>query len=610
MDKYKYWLDQIEQEEKQHREARKMGMGAESIYLDEEKKKKFNILWSNVDTIHGAILGRTPRPDVRRRFLSDNKVERDAAIVIERALSYSLDQYDIKGTLDRVVNDHLAPGYGIPRVHYKPYMSTVMKQTELEPREEIDENGEVAVKYYNDNMEVSTESVQVQDEGAFMYQEEQELIYQEVYCSHIPWKHFHWQEASSWELVNWCAIELILDRQALIDEFGEEGKEVPLNYHYQKESITQSKEDYGTHALVYEIFDKRSKKIRYLAEGMNDFIKVIDDDLNLENFYPFPQPLWSNLKSGTLIPKPDYFFYQEQAEELEIVTKRINALTKQLKYRGFYDGMFKELGNVSSQEDGDFYPLTDFSAKLPEGDIRRLIASMPLEEIQKVIIALEQRRESIKQTIYEITGISDIVRGSTKASETLGAQQMKQQNAGMRISTKQAKVERMIRDLLRIKAELIAEKFTQETLTQMTGIEVTPEIMDLIGSDILRAYKIDVETDSTIFEDAQLEQKNRVEVLGAITQFMQQAFPAVQAGFISPEIAKEMVLFGIRSFKSGRQLEDAIEQFASESQAKQAPNQPSQPNPGDQAAGGLQGNIGMAPEGIDMPSNMAQLFGQ
>jgi hypothetical protein len=71
----------------------------------------------------------------------------------------------------------------------------------------------------------------------------------------------------------------------------------------------------------------------------------------------------------------------------------------------------------------------------------------------------------VKQTIYEVTGISDIVRGASKANETATAQQIKGQWAGLRISTRQKRFADFARDLIRLKAEVIAERFDPQTLS-------------------------------------------------------------------------------------------------------------------------------------------------
>ena len=332
-------------------------------------------------------------------------------------------------------------------------------------------------------------------------------------------------------------------------------------------------------ALVHECFDKRNRKVYVISPGYEDGpIAIHDDPLNLQGFYPFPKPLFATQTSGDLMPLPDFHFYQDQADELDEVTARINALVDMLKVRGVYDQSFEELVNVLRSGDGDLTPVKDFAARFGDGrDIESVLAFMPLEEVAKVVAGLYEQRDQIKQSIYEITGIADIVRGQTNASETLGAQQLKGQFADMRLSSRRKAVNTFFRDLFRLKAEVMAEQFSAQTLQLMTGIEVTPQIDQILKSDVLRSYKIDVETESTMAQDAEAEQKARVDALTGLTTFLQAAVPAVQAGLVPKELAKELGLFAVRGFKRGRQLEDVIERLGSEEgndpQAVQAENE-------------------------------------
>jgi len=614
LDKYKFWLDEIEREEKAHDKYRKKARQTEERYnSDTNKKQEFNILWSNTKTTQSAVLSNTPKPDVRRRFLSDSKVEREVAEVLEKALSYSTDQYDFKGTLDKIVEDLLVTGLGVSRVHYKPFFTNVKSNIDLEPKEIEDEFGVVTVRYYNDSEEILKEKVQFNDSGdPFFEGFEEKKTFEEVYTSQVPWAKFRWQVAESWNGVAWAAIDHMLTRQELVSQFGlEMGESIPLLYSTDGKQRNKDAKQ-GSHALVYEIFDKRARKYRYLAQGMQGFIKIVDDPLKLEGFYPFPEPLMDNVKSGDLVPKPEYYFYEVQALELELISRRLTKLTAQLKYRGIYDSSFPGLGDLANGEDGDLKAVDDFKNKFPKGRLEDVIAFMPLEELIRVITSLSQRREEVKQTIYEIIGISDIIRGVSKASETLGAQEIKKQFAGLRINQRQQRVERFIRDIYRIKSEIIAENFSADTLTLMTGTQVTDEMLEIMQNDLLRSYKIDVETDSTVFQDSKEEQKNRVDALSAITSFMQQAFPLIQAGFLDPEIAKEMVLFGIRSFKGARQLEDAIEAMGNKDAAGStpAPAQIGGQVPENGIPAGVQDPRGDVPEQASVPIGLEQIIGQ
>jgi hypothetical protein len=179
-------------------------------------------------------------------------------------------------------------------------------------------------------------------------------------------------------------------------------------------------------------------------------------------------------------------------------------------------------------------------------------------------------------------------------------------------------VQRFARDVIRIKAEIIAEHFSPQTLAMMTNIKLPmneaerqmmmaaadplappqppkptwEEVMALLKSDKLRGFRIDVETDSTVKPQADLEQRNRIELLTATTSFLEKAVPAVAQGFIPPDVAVEMLMFGVRAFKVGPQLEEALEQWT-DSLKNAPPPVPGMPLPG--APGAVPGDPAAQP---------------
>jgi hypothetical protein len=55
-----------------------------------------------------------------------------------------------------------------------------------------------------------------------------------------------------------------------------------------------------------------------------------------EGFFPCPKPAFGTLRPNSLIPIPDYVYYQDQAEEIDDLTDRIANLLDSLKLVGFY----------------------------------------------------------------------------------------------------------------------------------------------------------------------------------------------------------------------------------------------------------------------------------
>ena len=105
-----------------------------------------------------------------------------------------------------------------------------------------------------------------------------------------------------------------------------------------------------------------------------------------------------------------------------------------------------------------------------EKGFQNAIWMWPVENLIVVLRELMNAREACKATIYEITGISDILRGSTVASETATAQKIKSQWGSLRLKRLQKEVQRFARDLLRMMLEVAATKFSEETWAKMTGL--------------------------------------------------------------------------------------------------------------------------------------------
>jgi hypothetical protein len=150
---------------------------------------------------------------------------------------------------------------------------------------------------------------------------------------------------------------------------------------------------------------------------------------------------------------------------------------------------------------------------------------------------------------------------------------------------RQRAVQKWIRDIYKLKAEIIAEHFEPQVLQEMTGTEVTPEVMQLLRSDKLRSYRIDIETDSTIFEDAEAEKKARTEMVPRISKFMEIWGPIVQAQPVMLPLAFELLTFALQPFKIGKGVEDAIEQ-AKQQLTQMAQQQAAQPKQDPEAGQG------------------------
>jgi hypothetical protein len=532
----------------------------------------FNIFHSNIETMVPALYNSTPIPDVRRRYNDDDPVGREVSEIFERALSYQIDAYDFDNTMLSCVRDMAITSRGVARIRYVPTFG---------------EDGNVA--------------------------------YEEVVCEYVPWKTYRRGPARVWKEVPWEAFENYLSysevEKLLEDEpkRAEILKEMKFTYTAEpKKNAEQQGENLSklaARARVWEIWDKDNRKVHFICPDYTSRrLTSIDDPLGLTDFFCTPRPLSALIAPDSLVPITLLQVYEKLLEELNIVQRRILKLTGQLRPRGGYAGVSDDIKQITEADDGELVPLQSAEMFATTGKgIEGAITWFPLEATIKALEQLVLQRESIKQTIYEVTGLSDIMRGASDARETLGAQQIKQNWGSLRIQRMQMEVARFARDLFRMKSEVMSKKFSPDTFWMMTGtkyptqqekqqaqqqyqqgmqavqqgqIQPTPElqakgkelqeviekpaqeeVLHLIKSD-QRGFRIDIESDSTIRGDLQKNQEQMSLFLQGTAQFLSAVGPLVQEGVMPAELALEIYASFCRSFRLGKQAEAAIDRMA------------------------------------------------
>lgn len=562
------WLDMIEAASKEEKDWRKEADEVIGIYRSEDDAARddFNIVYSNVETTLPAIYNSTPVPDIRRRNGDRDKVGKTVSDILERSLAFSVDNYDFDLVMQSAVFDGLLPGRGLARVRYVPYM---------------DESGE-------------------------------QVVYEETACEYVPWRSFRRGPGRIWDEIPFIAFEHFLTRESLERLNPEIGPKVKLDCSTieREDEADPDKSDTQNRARVWEIWDKEKKEVVFIATGYAEKALLREKDpLQLPGFWPVPRPIQPIMTPGKLTPVAPYKAYRKLADELNEVSRRISKLVKQIRVRGGFYSEGQSLAQIMSADDGELVPLEGFGAFI-DGGLDKAIMWWPIEPQVKALAQLYQQREIIKQTIYEVTGISDILRGQSERGETATAQNIKNQWGSQRVQRLQKEVQRFARDLFRMKAHIMAGRFGIDTLVQISGIKLYPaemiesakkqaqmaqqaqqpvppemkEIIDsppreeverLLRSEIERSYRIDIETDSTIRADMTRSQEQMNQFLQVSGAYMSAVGPAVQAGQMDPETAVSIYTAFSRTFKLGKQVEDALDRLSEKARQPQ----PKKPDP-------------------------------
>jgi hypothetical protein len=111
-----------------------------------------------------------------------------------------------------------------------------------------------------------------------------------------------------------------------------------------------------------------------------------------------------------------------------------------------------------------------------------------------------------------------------------------------RLEDQKASAANFVRDLLRLKAELICQNFDPETLEAMTGETVTPEVLAILRSDFQRTCLIDIESDSTVIPDLQAEQQGMAMVMQSVQLVMQGTQQMLMTQILPPPLVLQLGL--------------------------------------------------------------------
>ncbi len=570
------WLDHISAYDRAFKKWQGRTEKILKRYRDDGRKStdssaKFNILWSNVQTLVPACFSRLPQPDVSRRFRDSDPVGRVASLILERALDFEIQHYpDYRATMKQSVHDRFLGGRGTAWARYEPH---------FRPGEPLPVDPQVT-----------------EDAKTAKVEPPEELDYECAPVDYVHWKDFGHSVARTWEEVPRVWRKVYMHMPAKVERFGEElAKKIPLDSK-PKEQKDSDEGDDGS--WVYEGWDKPTKTAIWFHKNLADPLDQRPDPLGLEGFFPCPKPLYATLTNDTLEPVPDFTLYQDQANELDAIACRIDGLIAALQVKGVYDASVPELARLFTEGiNGQLIPVKNWQAFTEKNGLTGAIDLVDLKPIAEALKTAYEAFAQVIQFIYEITGLSDIIRGQSDPNETLGAQQMKGQYASLRLRDTQEDVSLFATGLLQLKAQIICGKFQPQTILEIGAVEQLnpadqqhiPAAMQLLLGERatnpeaqmrrspLRAFRIEVAADTLVQLDEQAEKEAANELLTGIGAFLEKALPVAQAIPALAPMLMELLKFAVTRYKVGKTIEGAIDQAID--QLKQAAMQPPQPDP-------------------------------
>jgi hypothetical protein len=590
-------------------------------------QKWFNLFYANTKIMRAALYAQIPKPEVKRKYLDyKDQLGRVAASILQRSIEPDGDDprdlFD--ATMRHVTMDRLLSGLGQAWCR----LETDTEDTELilESIPSVGEGLEGQNDHHNSPLFSGFKTGPAPDEGVPAPQpvaqpsvqpppmgadpnvlggaapggnpaapvgipppqpglppvpqqappvvlKYKRITDQRVSLDYVYWEDFLWSPCRVWEERRWVGRIVYMDQAQLIKRFGEKkGKEVPLNFRPMNLNLNTypggivPTNQAVKQAKIYEIWDRIHRKVIWLCKDLPGILDEKDDFLNLVGFEPCPKPLLANITTSNTTPRPDYYMTQDQYTELDTVNNRISNLIRACKVAGVYDRSSEGIQRLLLEGvDNILVPVDNWAMFAEKGGVKGQVDWLPLEQIVNALQRLYEAREGIKAQIYEITGIADIVRGASKASETLGAQEIKAKFASVRIKDTQDEIARFASELLRIKAEIQVKHFDPEILIRKSNImrtddaDLAQEAVELLQSEEGFEWRILVTSDQLAQTDYAMEKQDRVELLTAVSAYLEKAAPMIQSQPQSSPFLVGMLKWAISGFKGARDIEGMLD---------------------------------------------------
>lgn len=527
---------------------------------------RLNLYHANVTTQQALLSGEIPTADVARRFAdSDDDVGRVAAEALERLLNTDIerDSDTFVQALKLAIQDRLIAALGELRMRYVVEFAEETTPAIPGPPDPLTgQPTELA----------PTVTKQVK-------------AFEDVETDHVHWRDVLWSPAQTYDGLRWKAYRAYMAYEALEKRFGKTIAElVPMKG--RKRDDTQGtgvESDPWQRAEVWEIWSKEDKKVYWWVDGCDSILDVKDDPYGLDAFWPGPPPMIGNCTTSRYMPKPDYEICRTLYNQIDTLGERIGLLEEAIRVTGVYDKASSEIaGMLTKGGSNKLYPVDNWAAFAEKGGLKGQVDWMPLDQIVAAIDKLSQRLDGKIQLLYQISGMSDIMRGSTNPNETLGAQQIKAKFASVRLQWTKDDVARFASDAQRVRAELISKLFDIETIVERSNILYTADkLYALDAAELIKdqffAYRVTVKPDSVSLTDFAALKQERTEFLGALSTFLPSLMQATQAIPGSMPMFWEILKWVMAGFRGASTIEGVLDQAIAG--AKKALEQPKPPKP-------------------------------
>lgn len=583
-------LDAAKQERKQ---TDINAIQAAKRYRDERKDEHksdwhYNLFFEVADTKLAALYSNLPKSTVDRFFSdADDHEGRVGGIILERSIEVENETGAFNGELTNIIKDFVIPGFGVGWVRLD-------EDSHMEPQPDIQPPPIPQAPLIHPETGAQLELPPI-PQPSIPQPDKKVTTRQEACVDHVPWDDFFWAPSKTWALCSWVARRSALTRQDVEARFGHTcPKEMLDMLDYDKRAGVDAEKgllpQHQTEETidVYELWDKTRKLVFWFTKDADKPLDVREDDNQFEGFFPTPLPPLGRFDTSNTQPISDYSLVKNKYNELDALNMRCVSLSKALGVRFVYDASNKQLKDLyTTALENQGVPVENWNTFMEKGGLAGGINFAPLDEIQAAFAGASAELDRLKQQIYDLEGMSDILRGIATPYETATATTAKMAASFGRFATKQSDVAKYIAKLMKLKAHLMCKFYEPQFLLARIGSlcpadqQYIPGALQLLKDDLMRSYRLNVSTDSLQLPAWNQEKAERSSAIQAITGLLGQVMPGLQQ---VPELAPAAVAimkWGVAGFKGSEEIQGVLDTSLDQLMAKQAQSQgqPQQPSP-------------------------------
>lgn len=607
---FKFWQDWFQaayhgKNPKRHRKETREAWDEyekDDNYADERSnlKRSYPVYWSSCKTLEPAYYARQPDPRAKRRFGVKDRDAMNASKIAENLANYMIDGCDFDESITKGVGDFIHADKAATQIIYNGKFSKAQKRLNKSDDEED--------KYYNEDGSDYDAEYEIQEDDKGYFYEESSVESQHIYTAPIPYDEIiHNPDAKCQSDITEMGFYFCMSEEEAEERFPDAYPRIKFKSGKKESDESKEYEDKnqmpGKYMDGWEFWCKKTKMLYWVSFNClsGELLDKKPDPYGLANFFPVTKFIIGSRPSKHLYPTPAYIHLKDTINQLHQAYNKLFKLIDSIRRRALGNAAIQDFEKLITKGDDleiIWIENLDEIVKKAEGDVRRLLFYIPVDDLVSAISELTSLDEFFNAKFNEFFGVPDILRGVGDPVETARAQAIQAGAAHDRFKWQKSQVQSMVVEAIQMMLDLAFKVFSPEKIWKCAGCDYiftadqypSPQeaqaaffrALEILTDDEERLIRIDIRTDSTSFNDEVADNQNR----NAITQTLVGGLDKVQGMLAAgqPEFAAIAMDATITSLEGLHNGDEHIEGFRTRTDSliqKMMQPPPQQPPPPD-----------------------------